>query len=335
MSPELRHLSLLIVLALLVIAAGCTQKTSPAVPVVYIVYGSEKGDLSYTDAAYQGILAAEREMPVTVREFTPKDLDTLPALLNSTTGPERPGLIITVGFQYADLVRNLAALHKDIRFLAIDTSGIGSGTVQSYEITSYGDSYLSGVLAASATKSGRVGIITGMKTDLLDTFIRGYTDGVHAINSSITVDQAYVWQDSVQGFMDPVQAGRIAERMYHNGTDVIYFGAGKSNTGAFDAAKTMPGRYVIGTDSDQSPLGPTVVLASAVKRVDLVVYHGIRQYAGGTFAGGNHVAGLREDATGMVYNPAFASYNETVRAWESRAIAGEEEYLRSRDLPGK
>jgi basic membrane protein A len=273
-------------------------------------------------------------MPLTVREFTPGELETLPALLNRTHGPERPGLIITVGFQYADLTRALASQHPDIRFLAIDTSGIGSATVQSFEITSYGDSFLSGVLAASATRSGRVGIIMGMKTELLDTFIRGYTDGARAVNRSIAVDSAYVWQDSTRGFTDPEQAGQVAEGMYRNGTDVIFTGAGISNTGVVEAAETRPGRYVIGTDSDQTHLGPTVVLASAIKRVDQVVLQGIRQYAGGTFTGGNHIAGLPEGATVMVYNPAFAAYNETVAAWEPQAMAGEEEYLRSRVLPG-
>jgi basic membrane protein A and related proteins len=332
MNPGLRYVSLFLLLVLLVTAAGCTQKSSKEVPVVYILYGSGKGDHSYTDAAFRGVQDAQREMVVTVREFTPGDLETLPVLLNSTTGPKRPGLVITVGFQYADLTKTLAAQHPDIRFLAIDTSGIGSDRVQSYEITSYGDSYLSGVLAASATRSGRIGIIMGMKTELLDAFIRGYTDGARAVNRSIAVDSAYVWQDSTRGFTDPEQAGRIAERMYRNGTDVIFVGAGISNTGVTDTAKTRPGRYVIGTDSDQTHLGPSVVLASAVKRVDRVVYQGIEQYTGGTFTGGNHVAGLREGATGMVYNPAFLSYNQTVSGWESRAIAGEEEYLRSRGL---
>lgn len=332
MSPAIFRIVLLSFLTMLLITAGCTAPKSPDVPVVYIVYGSEKGDLSYTDAAYRGIMAARQDMPVTVVEFTPANLNTLPVLLNTTTGQDRPGLIITVGFQYADLDRQLAALHPDIRFLAIDTTGIGSDTIQAYEITSYGDSYLSGVLAALATRTGRVGIIMGMKTGLLDTFIHGYTDGARAVNSSIIVESAYVRENSPEGFTDPEQAGRIAEGMYRNGTDVIFTGAGISNVGVFEAADAEPGRFAIGTDSDQSSLGPTVVLASAIKRVDRVVYTGISHYVNGTFSGGNTVAGLKEGVTGIVYNPEFAFYNASVSAWEARAQAGEDEYLRSRYL---
>ncbi|MFA5332852.1 MAG: BMP family ABC transporter substrate-binding protein, partial [Methanoregula sp.] len=273
MKPALLPLLLLAALALLVLASGCTQPSSPPVPVVYIVYGSEKGDLSYTDAAYRGLVAAQNDRSFTKREFVPRDFETIPDLLNRTGGAEKPGLIITVGFQYADFDRQLAEQHPDIRFLAIDQSGAGSGNLKTYEITSYGDSYLAGVLAATATKTGRVGIIAGMQSPLLDTFLHGYTAGARAFNSSILVDYAYVRQNSTDGFSDPDQTARIAEDMYRNGTDVIYTAAGYSNMGAFEVARNKTGRYIIGTDSDQSPLGPEFVLASAIKRVDRVVYN--------------------------------------------------------------
>jgi len=297
------------------------------VPVVYIVYGSEKGDLSYTDSAYQGLAAAQEDFAFTAREFTPADRETLPGILNRSSPEERPGLIITVGYQYADLNRELAAKHEDIRVLAIDQPQTVSKSIRAYEIVSYGDSYLAGALAASATATGRVGILMGARSEVLDLFLLGYTDGARAVNSSIRIDQAYVREDSTDGFTDPLEAGRIAEGMYRNGTDVIYLCAGFSNMGGFDAARNGPGRYIIGTDSDQSPLGPDIVLASAVKRVDRVVYTGIADYLNGSFTGGNVAAGLREGTNGIVINPKFAFYNETVGAWEARAMEGEERYL--------
>lgn len=322
-------LALMAILAVLLIAGGCSQPAPAAAPVVYIVYGSEKGDLSYTDAAYQGLVAAQKEMTITVREFVPADYAELPAILNSTNPREKPGLVITVGFQYASFTRELARQHPDIRFLAIDQAGIGSDNLWAYEITSYGDSYLAGVLAASATQTGRTGIIMGMKSDVLDEFLHGYTDGARAANASVQVEHAYVHRDSVDGFTDAEEAGRIAERMYRNGTDVIFTCAGYSNMGAFAAANTTPGRYIIGTDTDQSPLGPAFVLASAVKRVDRIVYSGIADERNGSFLGGNNRVGLKEGATGIIYNPKFAYFTATIRAREADAIAAEEKYLGS------
>ena len=321
------------VIVLAAIAAVGLMPHEPAVPAVYIVYPSEKGDLSYTDSAYQGLVAAEKELSFTAQEFAPRERDTLPGLLNNTSKQERPGLIITLGFQYTDYTRQLAQAHPDIRFLAIDQSGTGSDTLRACEITSFGDSYLAGVLAASATRTGRVGIILGMQSDLLDTFLQGYTAGVHAVNGSIPVDHTYVQQYSIDGFSDPAGAGRIAEGMYRNGTDVIYTCAGFSNTGAIGSAENATGRYIIGTDSDQSVLGPDTVLASAVKRVDRVVSTGIAERLNGSFAGGEQVVGLREGVTGLVYNPKFADYNETVRAYETQAVVEEERYLLARASP--
>ncbi|AGB03138.1 BMP family lipoprotein [Methanoregula formicica] len=330
MKPGSCILAVLTLLALLLIVAGCSQPAPAGTPVVWIVYGSEKGDLSYTDAAYQGLLAAQQKQALVIREFVPQDFDTLPAFLNASTGADRPALIITVGFQYAGFTKGLADLHKDIRFLAIDQAGIGSDNLRAYEITSYGDSYLAGVLAASASRTQHVGIIMGTESDVLDTFLDGYTDGARAVNATLAVDHAYVRHHSTEGFTNAPAAQKSAEAMYRNGTDVIFACAGYSNTGVFGAAENSPGRYVIGTDSDQSPLGPEIILASAVKRVDRVVSAGIRDTLDGEFTGGNVTAGLGEGVTGIIFNPRFESYNESLRGWETQALAEEREYLKSR-----
>ena len=330
MKPGSCILTVLTLLALLLIVAGCSQPAPAGTPVVWIVYGSEKGDLSYTDAAHQGLLAAQQKQALVIREFVPQDFETLPAFLNASTGADRPALIITVGFQYAGFTMGLADLHKDIRFLAIDQAGIGSDNLRSYEITSYGDSYLAGVLAASASRTQHVGIIMGTESDVLDTFLDGYTDGARAVNATLAVDHAYVRHHSTEGFTNAPAAQKSAEAMYRNGTDVIFACAGYSNTGVFGAAENSPGRYVIGTDSDQSSLGPEIILASAVKRVDRVVSAGIRNTLDGEFTGGNVTAGLGEGVTGIIFNPRFESYNESLRGWETQALAEEREYLKSR-----
>jgi basic membrane protein A len=300
-------------------------------PVVYVIYPSDKGDLSYTDSAYRGLFAAQEDMPFTKREYVPSGSMDFSRLLKGT-GAEKPGFIITFGYYQADFTQQLAQEHPDIRFLAIDQTGIGAHNVQAYEITSYGESYLAGVLAASATKTGRVGIILGTQSTLLEAFRSGYIDGVHAVSPTIPVEQAYVQDNSVTGFNDPIRAAEITGGMYNNGTDVVYAIAGYSNLGAIREAKKAPGRYIIGVDSDQTYLGPRVVLASAVKRVDRVVYNGISEYLNGSFTGGEQVAGLKEGVTGLSFNPKFENYNSTVKAWEATARNEEAKYLQSRAL---
>ncbi|WP_321507736.1 BMP family ABC transporter substrate-binding protein [uncultured Methanoregula sp.] len=301
-------------------------------PVVYIIYHSDKGDLSYTDSAYRGLFAAQEDMRFTKKEYISDDSVDISRLLTGT-GAKKPGFVITLGYTQAGFTQQLAREHPDIRFLAIDQTGIGSDNVRAYEITSYGESYLAGVLAASATKTGKAGIVLGTQSAQLEAFRQGYIEGVHAISPSMTVDQAYVRDNSTTGFYDPDRAAEITAGMYNNGADVVYAVAGYSNTGVVREAKKAPGRYIIGVDSDQTYLGPGVVLASAVKRLDRIVYTGIAEYLNGSFTGGNQVAGLKEGVTGLSFNPKFENYNSTVRAWEEKAQEAETKYIQSRALP--
>ena len=322
-----------IIVIMAIVMAVFVIPHEPPRPVVYMIYHSEKGDLSYTDSAYRGLFAAQEKMQFTKKEFISSDAVEFSRVLGGTTGAKKPGFIITLGYTQAGFTQALASEHPGIRFLAIDQTGIGSDNVRAYEITSYGESYLAGVLAASATKTGRVGIILGTQSTLLEAFRLGYIDGVHAVSPTIPVDQAYVQDNSTTGFYDTVRGAEIAGGMYANGADVIYAIAGYSNIGVIREAKKAPGRYIIGVDSDQTYLGPGVVLASAVKRIDRVVYTGIAEFINGSFTGGDEIAGLKEGVTGLSFNPKFEKYNSTVRAWDAKAQEEEAKYLRSRALP--
>jgi basic membrane protein A len=321
---------LVLAAALLTGAFLITAPHEPDLPMVWVIYDAGKGDLSYADSAYRGLFVAQERLAFAKREFTRADSDRLPALVAGATGRERPGLVITVGYTYADMTAQMADENPDIRFLAIDQAGMGQENVRTVEITSYGESYLAGVLAASATKTGRVGIILGTQSDLLEAFRQGYRDGIAASDPSVVVDEAYVRDNSGDGFSDPPGAKEIAARMYASGADVIFLVAGYSNVGAVAAAKEQPGRYVIGVDSDQTHLGPSVVLASAEKRLDRVVEEGIGEFLDGSFQGGRKIVGLEEGVTGIVFNPGFAAYNATVAGWEAEAKAAEIRYLQER-----
>ncbi len=316
---------------LAIVVAMFVIPDEPTRPVVYMIYDSDKGDLSYVDSAYRGLFAAQEDMRFTKREYITYSPVNFSRLLTGTT-VEKPGFVITLGYDKAGFTQALAQEHPGIRFLAIDQTGIGSDNVRAYEITSYGESYLAGVLAASATKTGRVGIILGTQSTLLEAFRSGYIDGVHAVSPTIPVDQAYVRENSKIGFNDPNRAAEIAGGMYDNGVDVVYAVAGYSNIGAVREAKKAPGRYIIGVDSDQTYLGPGVILASAVKRLDRIVYTNIAEYLNSSFTGGDEVVGLKEGVTGLTFNPKFEQYNSTVRAWDIKAQEEEAKYLRSRAL---
>lgn len=300
------------------------------IPMVIIVYGGEKGDQSFIDSAFRGLTAAEKDLAFESREFSSFVYETISGLLQNES-PKRPVLVITASFAYAGVTAQLAEEHPEVSFLGIDQQDSALSNVRTCEITSFGSSYLAGVLAADATNTRHVGIILGTHSDVLEGFRLGFRDGILAADPSITIAERYVREDSVEGFSDPVTAQEIAREMYGDGVDVIFTVAGFSGTGAIDEAKREPGRYVIGVDRDQSDLGPDVILASSVKHVDQAVESGIREFMDGTFSGGEQVVGLNDGATDLVFNPEFAGHKETVDVWRELAEKAETRYLAGRE----
>jgi len=302
-------------------------------PQVVIVYAGEKGDLSFIDSTYRGVFRAQEAFAFDKQEFTAFDPVVIAGLL-AREGPDRPGLVITASYAYDRSVRTLAREYPGVMFLGLDLRGSDSPNLRTCEIASYGSSYLAGVLAASATRNHHVGVIAGTRAEILDPFLAGYRDGARAVDPAIVIDEQYVQEDSLDGFNDPGRAEAIARSMYGSGADVIYNPNGFSVAGVIREAKRAPGRYVIGVDSDQTDLGPAVVLASMVKHTDRAVYDNIGRYLNGTFAGGDEVVGLRDGATEIVFNPKFCRYEEVVQAWEGKAMEAEARYLRDREAKG-
>ena len=327
--------SLLIIAASVVVvllvgsALYLTTPKHPVDPVVIIVYGGEKGDQSFIDSAFRGLTAARENLVFETHEFTAFEYETIAGLLQNES-PKRPMLVITASFAYAGATAQLASEYPDVQFLGIDQQGSSLPNFRTCEITSYGSSYLAGVLAAQATRTRHVGIILGTHSDVLEGFRLGYRDGIRAVDPSIVIEERYVRENSVEGFSNPVRAQEIAWEMYGDGADIIFTVAGFSGTGAIDEANRAPGRYVIGVDCDQSDLGPDVILASAIKHVDRAVESGIRDFMGGTFSGGEQVIGLKDGATDLVFNPQCEEYNDTVSHWRERAMEEEARYLAER-----
>ncbi|MEN6609541.1 MAG: BMP family ABC transporter substrate-binding protein [Methanoregulaceae archaeon] len=332
-----RYLIILAAAAIVILLAafgqGILKNQAERGPVVYMVYNNEKGDLSYTDSAYRGLFLAQEKMTFRKEEFVFKsnDLNTeVTKRLGDSITTNQPGLVILESYSFENLTSRLAKENPKTRFVGIDQDGPGRDNLRIVEITSYGSSYLAGQLAASATKTGHVGIILGTQSWLLDAFRDGFQDGCNRVNPKVTVDVAYV-SNTTAGFSDPSGAAAIARSMYTKGDDIIYTAAGYSGAGVIGEAKLVSGRYVIGVDTDQTYLGPTVVMASAVKNVDQVVYMEIEDYLNGTFTGGKTRVGLADNATGLVFNPAFDSWRPVAEAAGSEAVAREEAYERTRE----
>jgi basic membrane protein A len=268
------------------IGAALAQAPKPAI--VYDKGG--KFDKSFNEGVFNGAERFKKETNIEFRDFEPQNEAQIEQALRRFA---RDGFspVIAVGFSQATALKKVAAEFPQIRFTIIDMV-VDLPNVQSVVFKEHEGSYLVGLLAGLASKSGKVGFIGGMDIPLIRKFACGYVQGVKAANG-----QAEVFQNMTgttpAAWNDPVKGGELAKSQIDRGADVIYHAAGGTGIGVLRAAADA-GKLGIGVDSNQNGLQPGKVLTSMLKRVDVATYASFKGALDGSWKPGVSVLGLKE-----------------------------------------
>ena len=247
-----------------------------------------KGDKSFNDSAFQGLEAAKAHMGVDIKELEPSEDGSNREALLRELAEGGYGLIVGVGFAFAEVMPGVANDFPDTQFAIVD-SVVEEPNVTSIVFAEQEGSYLVGAAAAQSSKTGTIGFVGGVDTELIKKFEAGYTAGAKAVNPDIKVEVKYISTgDDFSGFGNPAGGETIAAGLYEAGADVVYHAAGGSGEGVFKAAVTAD-RLAIGVDSNQylSATAPQqkCILTSMIKRVDVGVYTTIKNYLDGQSGG--------------------------------------------------
>jgi basic membrane protein A len=264
------------------------------------------------------------------------------------------------GFTFGEAVGELQDKFPDVKFVIIDgeptdASGaslpLGDNTLSIY-FAEQEAGFLAGIAAALQTETGKVGFIGGMEIPPVVNFGWGFLAGVAYANEKydLNVDVAGFTYSGV--FDQPQTGATLAGGMYDQGIDIIFHAAGGTGSGVITEAKTRgeagESVFVIGVDSDQFEDGvlangtDSVILTSAIKRVDNAAYDSIDAFINGEFPGGTTIikdaagggVGLPEEnpnltedtiaktnealeliKSGELVIPSFGAGEESVRAW--------------------
>ena len=130
------------------------------------------------------------------------------------------------------------------------------------------------MMAAMASKTGKVGFVGGMDIPLIRKFQCGYEQGAKYANPKVEVS-ANMTGTTPAAWNDPARGGELAKAQFAKGVDVIFAAAGGTGIGVYQAAKDA-GKLAIGVDSNQNHLQPGTMLTSMVKRVDVAVYNAFK-----------------------------------------------------------
>ena len=208
-------------------------------------------------------------------------------------------LVWGVGFAMGEAVNNAAAANPDVKFAIVDSGNDnGSANLTGVAFKQEECSFAVGYVAARASKSGKVGFVGGIDSEVMQAFEQGYYAGIEYANKEQGLSVTYEGQWA-ESFGDAAKGKSIAQKQIANGCDVLYHAAGGTGAGMLEACDEA-GIYGIGVDMDQSFLYPKSVITSALKRVDQAIFQISQQLLDGSLEGGTNVTlGAAEDAVGI------------------------------------
>jgi basic membrane protein A and related proteins len=305
----------LIVLAILAVAdvallfvgggeAEVVPEDAVRVGLVFDVGG--RGDKSFNDSAFAGLMRAKDELGIAAEYIEPADgADRESAMrIFASRGFD---LIVGTGFIFTDDVTLLAEEYPDLRFACVDyalkSDEDGNPlppppNVAALKFREEEGSFLVGALSGLLSESGKVGFIGGMPVPLIQRFEAGYRAGVGHVceGCGVSVNYAGVTHTA---FKDPGKGKELALAQYRGGADIVYHASGSTGLGVFEAAR-LTENLAIGVDSDQYHEAPGYILTSMIKRVDHVLFTVIEEVTRDEFRGGVHSFGLSEGGVGFV-----------------------------------
>lgn len=308
-------------------AVALTAGASLAEPALIFDLGG-KFDKSFNEAAFGG---ATRWAEETGGKFLDIELQSEAqreqALRRFAEAGANP--VITTGFAFATPLEAVAKDYPDTKFVNIDgwLPEIPDNVLM-ISFQEHQGSYLVGMLAAMASKSGTVGFIGGMDIPLIRHFGCGYAQGAKAVNPDINI-VSNMTGTTPAAWNDPVKGSELTKAQISQGADVVYAAAGGTGVGVLQTAADE-GILSIGVDSNQNHLHPGKVLTSMMKRVDVAVYEAMK--AGDSLETGSMVLGLAEEGVGYAMDENNASLitaemQATVEAARQQIIDGDLEVV--------
>ena len=264
-------------------AAAVALATTAALADPAIIFDlGGKFDKSFNEAAFAG---AERWAAETGGSFREIELQNEAqreqALRRFAEAGSNP--IVMAGFAFADSLSKVAPDYPDTKFAVIDVNWLSMPNVRGIGFNEHEGSYLVGMLAAQASKTGTVGFVGGMDIPLIRRFGCGYAQGVKAVNPNATVI-ANMTGTTPAAWNDPVKGSELTKAQISQGADVVFAAAGGTGVGVLQTAADE-GILSIGVDSNQNYLHSGKVLTSMLKRVDVAVYEAFK--AGNNLETGN------------------------------------------------
>jgi basic membrane protein A len=273
---------------------------------VAVVMPSAINDLAFSQSMYDALIAiqermgGEDKMELVYSESMFVVDDAAAAIRDyASSGYD---LVIAHGSQYGSSLQEIAPDFPETAFAwgtTVDTfSDQGVTNVFAYEAASDQGGFVNGVMAATLSESGVIGVVGPIETGDAKLYVDGFVAGVNSVDPDIDVNVNWIGS-----FSDVALAAEAANTHLSAGADVLT-GTAQMVVGAIGVAEEN-GALWFGTQSDQSSLAPSIVVANQVYRWEVVLEEILSLIAEGTYGGQAFVIDLANGGEEVAYNPAF------------------------------
>ena len=291
-------------------AGGSTGDGSGDGKKVAVLFPGLVDDQSWNQAGYEGLQQAEEDgIEIAYTENASQDQQVE---LFRNYAQDGFNVIIGHGGEYMDSALQVAEEFPDVEFVV--TNGNKNAENVTSLALSYGDmGYLAGVLAASMSESGKIGMVAGETIPIVQDAMRAYEAGAKRVNPDIEV------VESITGdWADVTLSREAALAQIADGVDVLWHLLDAADAGVLSAAEDEE-VYVIGLYADQSALAPTMHIGASLSDASAVIY----EAATGELNGEANKEGVAE---GVV---SFGAYSDDVPEDVRAAVSEAEEALRT------
>ncbi|AHC15316.1 BMP family lipoprotein [Salinispira pacifica] len=262
-------------------------------------------DKSFNQGTWEGIQMAAEDFDLDIKYLKPVGTTEADYILEiSNLYDAGYKFIVTPGFKFETAIYQAQSEYPDARFVLIDGSPhpgdfnveVADNTVSIF-FAEHEAGFMAGVATALQLEEGEAGFIGGMEIPPVQKFNWGFQQGVTYANENLGTNITLNAENVLyQGSFDNVAAGQqIAAQMYEKGVDAIFCAAGGVGVGAINEAKSRARSgedvWVVGVDVDQYADGiyegdNSIILTSAVKKIDQAAYDMIEAHLNGEFPGG-------------------------------------------------
>jgi basic membrane lipoprotein Med (substrate-binding protein (PBP1-ABC) superfamily) len=304
---KMRNLSILAVVAMAVVLL-VVSRPKPVLAAgslrIAVIMPSSTADMAFSQCMFDALKAVQKEMggevvvKIAYSDNMFKPTDAAAAIRDYAS--HGYDIIIAHSSLYESSVEDVAKEFPRTTFAwGTDAKTFGLPNVYAYTAAAEEGGFVNGVLAAKLTKSKTIGVTGPLEVGDAKTYVSGFVQGVASVDPKIRV--AKTWTGS---FSDTAQMTQAAKTHIAAGADVLT-GTSESAVGSIAVAKATGRVLWFGTQQNQAPLAPQIVVASQQYDWTGVIKQIIANRKAGKLGGQSYVARLNNGGLKMVYNPSY------------------------------